>query len=809
MLLQDLRYGARMLLKNPGFTLIAVITLALGIGANTAIFSVIKTVLLESLPFQNLDRIRMVWGRSGEPGQNFIAFSTGEFAAYRDRNQSFEQLAAFEPMSFNLVSGGAPEVIEGARATAGLFPLLGVRPLLGRTFSPAEDQPGRGDVALLAHSLWQRRFGADPHIIGQTLKLYRTPSFISAEAQPAGSIFTIIGVLPPGFRLPTVEAEVWAPRAIDEAQLMSVENSLQMIGRLKPGVTPAAAQAEMNNLAGQLKQEFPEIVKADVYFMTLQEHDVGDLRPTLLVLLVSVGLVLAIACANVANLLLQRMTARQREMATRLALGAGRGRLVRQLLTESLLLAALGGACGWLLAWWGVPLLVAASPSELLQHREVSMDLMVFSVASGITLLAGILCGLAPALHASRPDGIAMLKGGAMGATGGGRSRVRDLLVVSEVALALVILLGAGLIAKSLLRLQQVDPGFDPRHVLTARVSLPPAKYAPEQRAAFFRQVLERIRALPGVQAAGATTVLPLAGSDAGIFFTVEGQPVPPPDAVPTVNVRLVSPDYFRAMGIPTLRGQEFTEENLQRIRLIVSESLQQRYFPDEDPVGRGIKLNRPEHPGPFIPIIGVAKDVRQSGPQQDARPSLYIPLLSQPAMTLAVRTAGDPLALASAVRRAVLAVDAEQPIHDVRTLEQRLAEAVAQERFRTLLLGFFAGVALLLAAVGIYGVMAYAVSQRTREIGIRMALGAQAAEALKLVLRHGLKLALSGVALGLAGAFALTRLMSSLLFGVTPADPATFTAASLLLTAVALVACYVPAWRATKVDPMIALRHE
>lgn len=810
-LIQDLGYAARQLRRNPGFTVVAVVTLALGIGGTTAILSVTKAVLLQALPFPDLDRLVMVWGQNSELGWNYMPFSPAEFAAYRDRSKSFEQIAGVEAISFNLVAGVDPEVVAGGRATAGLFSLLRVSPLLGRTFTPEEGQPGRGNVVLLTHDLWQRRFGADPGVLGRVLKLYHTPALIpGAEAQPVSDIFTVIGVLPPGFLLPTVQAEVWVPRASEE-QTTTRGGSLQMVARLRPGVTPAGAQAELDILTRRMKQQFPETAKDRAHFLTLQEHDIGDVRPTLLILLASVGLVLLIACANVANLLLARLTVRQRDMAMRLVLGAGRGRLLRQLLTESLLLAVVGGAAGWLLAFWITPGLVALTPGDALRHRQVTMDLSVFGAALGVTLLTGLLFGLAPAFTAARTELAEALQEGSRGATGGtGRHRMRSALVVAEVAMSLVVLVGAGLLAQTLLHLMRVEPGFNPHNLLTARVALPPAKYsAPQQRTTFFRQVLERARALPGVQAAGATTVLPTAGSPAAIFFTAEGQPPPAPDAIPTVNVSLVSPDYFRAMGIPIVRGSEFTEENLGRIRVIVSESLARRYWPDEDPIGKGIKLNRPENPGPFIPILGVVKDVRQSGPQDEARPALYLPMLHQPAMTLVVRTARDPLELAAALRREVLALDPEQPVHDVRTMEQRLDEVVAQERFRALLLGFFAGAALLLAALGIHGVIAYAVSQRTHEIGIRMALGAQARDVLRMVVGHGLRLALTGLLIGAAAALALTRWMSTVLFGVSAVDPVSYFAAGAMLCAVAVAACWLPAHRATRVDPMAALRHE
>jgi putative ABC transport system permease protein len=809
-LLQDLRYGVRMLRKKPGFTFIAVLALALGIGANTAIFSVVNAVLLRPLPYKEPERLVMVWEHNRPKGRTQNVINPANFLDWQAQNSVFEQMAAFYDDQLNLTGPDAnPVEVPAQVTTVNLFTLLGVQAELGRAFIAEEGQEGRDNVAILSHGLWQRRFGGDRSVIGKTLTLN-------------GQSLTIIGVMPADFRLYVKEAtfinkpaEIWLPYVISPSTATRRGRYLSAIARLKPGVTLEQAQAEMNAIAARLEQQYPDSNTGwGINLVPLHTQMTGAIRTALLVLLGAVGFVLLIACANVANLLLARAATRQREIAIRTALGAGRARVVRQLLTESVLLAALGGVLGMGLAVWGVELLLALAPRDLIGLEGISVDYRVLVFTLGVSILTGLLFGLAPAIESSRLNLNEALKEGGRGGTHDGRTtRLRNLFVVAEIALALILLIGSGLMIKSFLRLQTVDPGFRTDNLLTARVLLPDTKYKePEQRIAFFKQVLERIRQLPGVKDASAASFLPFTGLAAATSFTIEGAPPPAAGQKPSADVRVIDPGFFRTMGIPLLKGRTFTEREASEPAgvVIINETMAERYFPGEDPIGKRVLIAMSS---PIVPteIIGVVGNVKHEGLDSEVKALAYWPHPQLPysGMSLVVRTSSDPTQLAGAIEREVQAIDKDQPITDVRTMDQLLSESTARMRFSASLLSIFAGLALVLAAVGIYGVMSYSVTQRTHEIGIRMALGARASDVLKMVVGQGMLLAVIGVGLGLVAAFALTRVISSLLFGVSATDPLTFGVLALLLTVVAFLACFIPARKAAKVDPMVALRYE
>ena len=796
---QDLWFGLRMLRKNPGFTAVAVLTLALGIGANTAIFTVIYGVLLRPLPFNDAGRVVWMWGVMRDRG-NRASVSPLDFLDYRARNQSFDEFAASIsiPISFNLTGSGEPERLSGAVVTTNYFAALGVTPMLGRSFVADEEQPGRDRVVVLSHSLWQRRFGADPQVIDRAITL-------------DDQSFTVVGVMPPKMRFP-LDADLWRPMSFGGNPEMRQRKAhfLRPLGRLKAGVTLDRAQAEIDTIAGQLEEQYPDTnTKWTMRLVPLREQIIGDIRPTLWVLLGAVAFVLLIACSNVANLLLARSAARQREMAIRLALGASRWRVVRQMLTESLLLSLVGGALGVLLALWGVDVLVSLSAADIPRAAEIGVNAPVLGFTLVVSLLTGTLFGLVPALGASRPRLHDELKEGSRNVSGA-RHRLRSLLVIAESALAVVLLIGAGLLIKSFVKLQQVSPGFEAERVLTLRLDLPPARYAsPAQAANFFHQLQQGVAALPGVEAVGMVSELPLSGQPNDAPFAIEGRPPDAPDQRPLADFRRVNADYFRAIGIPLLRGRAFTEQEARQSAnvVIISQQLAEQYFPDEEALGKQLRLDFMSKE-PFE-VIGVVGDVRHRGLAGNVYQAMYLPTLGVLRTNLVVRTTGDPASLAPAVRKEVAAIDPQQPVAAVKTMGQWVSESVAQPRLRTLLLGLFAAVALLLSVIGIYGVMSYVVTQRTREVGIRMALGARRGDVLRLVVGQGMKLALAGVASGIAAAYGLTRLLKSLLYEVSTTDPATFVVTALLLAGVALLACYAPARRATKVDPMVALRYE
>ena len=807
---RDLRYGARMLLKKPGFTLIAVITLALGIGANTAIFSVVNAVLLRALPYAEPERLVALWESNTERPMSRNSISYPNFFDWRAQSQSFEWMASYYTIPLDLTGIATPVNLRGATVSPDLFATLGVKPLMGRWFVAEEEKPGIR-AAIISHSLWQRQFGGDPNIVGRPLTL-------------GGRPYNVVGVMPTGFQFP-IEAspvEVWVTSSVDGEKTDPKEPSqyenrgsqfLVAIGRLKPGVTIEQAQAEMNVIAGKLEKQYPDFnTRSGVRLIPYHNDLVYDYSEALWLILGAVACVLLIACANVANLLLARATARYKEIAVRAALGASRRRVIRQLLTECLLLSLVGGLLGLLLAWWGTEALVKLIPEDMPRLAEINIDRWVFGFTLLISVVTGVVFGLAPALQASKIELTEAMKEGSRGG-GGGRGRLRSALVVAEIAIALVVLIGAGLLLQTFRRLQQLDLGFKTGNALTASVILPFTRYPKhEQITAFYQALLERVKALPGVEAVSAIAPLPLSGDMFRISFEVEGRNIPKGE-LPSSHFRSISLDYFSVMKIPLLAGRAFTERDNASAPgvVIVNETFANRHFPNENPIGKHIKPGVSVEGEPvWREIVGVVKDVKhRQSLRRDYEPEYYVPHAQIPfnGMSLIMRTTNDARSLARSIQQEVQALDRDVPVYRIKTLDQYLGVAVAQPKFNALLLSLFAGLALLLTAIGLYGVVAYAVVQRAQEIGIRIALGAQTGDVLKMVLSQGLKLTTLGLAIGLAAAYALTRYMQSLLFGVKATDPSTFAAIALLLIAVALVACWVPARRATKVDPMVALR--
>jgi len=814
--MNDFRFALRQLRKHPGFTAVAVLTLALGIGANTAIFSVVNAVLLRPLPYP--DPQQLVW--ISERGPNFPAMSIAwpNFTDWLTQQNVFQDLGVYVGTSYSLTGDGEPLRLDISRVTAGALAALQVSPALGRVFTADDDKPGANPTVLLSHALWQNRFGGDVNILNRWISL-------------DGRRCSVIGVMPVDFGFPN-RVDAWEPAGLSAREWTSRgDHRFLGVARMKPGVTIEQARAEMDTIAVRLEQQYPESNKQiRVRIDPLIENRVGaKTRVALWTLLGAVGMVLLIACGNVANLLLARAAARQREMAVRAALGASGWRIVQQLLAESLLLAAIGGALGMLVAHGGLRLLLAASGDSLPRAQEINLSFGVLAFTAAVSVVTGILFGLAPAWQASRPAVQDALKETARGSTGG-KARLRHALVVSEVALTLMLLVGAGLMLRSFYRLQDLHPGFSHEQVLTFRLDLPRAKYATnEQQIAFFEQLTERLRTLPGVQAAAFSSQIPLSQSGRQTAFLIEGQPEPPVAERPSMEITTVSPDYFRALGIPILRGRAFTEDDalrqLPNLReadrrpvsavnvVIIDEEFARKHFANEDPIGKRIRLPwGASDRNPVLTVVGVVGTVKLRGLDEKAGfVQAYFSALQDPARgrTLAVKTTLPPETLMSAVRQQVLALDSEQPIYGLRTLEDLRERSLQGRRVGTTLLGIFAGVALSLAVIGLYGVLAYAVTQRTREFGIRMALGAQRGDLLRLVIWQGMKLAMLGVVVGVLGALGLTRWLTALLYEIKPTDPLTLLATPLLLIAIALLACWLPARRATKVLPMEALRYE
>ncbi|HEV2802106.1 MAG TPA: ABC transporter permease [Pyrinomonadaceae bacterium] len=805
---QDVTYGARMLLKRPGFTAVAVLTLALGIGANSAIFSVVNAVLLRPLPYEEAERLVRIGGRdlrrAAEPPGTF---SPPDFYDWRARSTNvFEGVAAIDGWSPSLTGTGEPERIQAAKVSANFFSLLRAAPAAGRTFLTEEERRGNHYVVVLSHGLWQRRFGGDPSIVGRQIEL-------------TGEKLTVVGIMPREFQMPRFtgydyeEPELWIPFAPDLANWTRSGRSVDAgIARLKAGVTIEQAQGEMEQIGRGLQEQYPKSnATATVKVVSLYEQLVGATRPALLVFVAAVGFVLLIACANVANLLLARSAARQKEIAIRAALGASRVRVVRQLLTESVLLSLVGGALGLLLAMWANDLLLALSAGAIPRIEGAGLDARVLLFTFAVSALTGIVFGLAPALQASKTDLNEMLKDGGRTTYGTTRGRVRALLVVSEVALSLVLLVGAGLLIKSFARLSAVDPGFDTENVLTMTVFLNGKKYPrDEEHPVFFDAVVERARTLPDVEHVGLVSNLPVSGNFDRISIYPEGQLIAEGEAQDTEQY-MVNADYFGALRIPLREGRIFTSEDRSEAppAVVVSESTAHNFWPNESAVGKRIKTG--DASNPWLNVVGVVGDVRHYGLDKPANMQIYRPHAQRPSqqMTLVVRTRTEPEAHAGRVREQLWAVDRDQPVYDIKTMREYVADSIAERRFSMLIVAVFALVALLLAVVGVYGVMSYTVAQRTHEIGVRMALGARGTDILKLVIGQGMILALAGVATGILAAFVVTRAMSSLLFGVSALDASIFTAVAVLLASVALLACYIPARRATRVDPLVALRYE
>ncbi len=814
-LLQDLRFGFRTLLKNAAFSTVAILALALGTGANTALFSVVNAVLLRPLPYERSDRLAMVWGKN--PAISRDAISVPDFLDYRNQNQVFEQMAIFAYDDFNLTTGDEPEHLQGTIVSSNYFSTLGINLSQGRAFLPGEDQPGADRVVIVSDGLWKRRFGSSPNFVGQTILLN-------------SASFTVVGIAPANFQSPNPDdkPQLWIAMSLDGSDRFRIpsyaspegmtnrkDRSFICLARLKPGLTFREAQSNLDTVASQLEQQYKDTnagIGANV--VPLREQIIGKIESALIILLAAVGFVLLIACANVANLLLARAATRQKEIAIRTALGAGRLRLIRQLLTESVLLAIVGAALGLLLAYGGLKLLLALNLADIPRLNEISLDGRVLGFTFGVAILTGLVFGLAPAVQASKPDLNETLKEGSRGSTGGiNRQRIRSLLVVSEVALTVLLLIGAGLMLKSFYAIQKVNPGFNPENTLTMMVNLPAYKYTDDhQIRAFYEQTLKRIEVLPGVESASAVTGLPLTTNlIIRLRFMVDGRPPVNPSEVPRANYRSISNDYFRTMRISLLEGRYFTEQDRDTSPpvVIINETMANLYWPGEDAINK--RLTIPFLGGVSREVVGVVADVRNSSLDTESGAQMYVPYLQKPfnIMALAVHAASDPTKLTGAVRNEILAVDKNQPVYDVKTMQEVLSESVSQPRLYTLLIVIFAALAVILAAVGIYGVMSYSVAQRRHEIGIRVALGAQGSDILKMVVGQAMLLALAGAAVGLVAAFLLTRVMQSLLFEVSTRDFVIFAVVPLVMAAVALVSSYVPARRATKVDAMIALRHE
>jgi putative ABC transport system permease protein len=806
-LTQDLRYALRTFLNSPGSTAVAILVLSLGIGANAAIFSVTSAILFRKLPYKDSEHLVFVW----ENKQSEISRpSAADYQDYRTLNQTFEQMGAIRSQSSVLIGGEAPERIETAAVSPSLFEILGMRPALGRSFAPDEDQAGKSQVAVLSAALWQRRFGRDPNILGKKLSL-------------DSGLFTIVGVAPPQFRLPASESELWVPYTPDPQDFLPSNRGvhrLNVLARLRPGISRERAQSEMRIIAQRLARQYPDSNAGfSVDLVPLREQLIGDVRPTLWMLMAAVVAVLLIACVNVAHLLLARASAREREIAVRTALGASAGRLMRQLLTESVLLALIAGIFGLLLAYWGTWILAKLAPPGLPQAGQIPMDWRVLAFTLGVSMVTGLAFGVAPALASARSNLNLVLRSGGRGGSGTRtRSRLRDVLLVCEVASSAALLIGAGLLIRSLVRLQEVNPGFRTDHVLTMQLSPPPARYPGLKIGLFYDQLLSRVAQIPGVQAAGVCRFLPLSGGDASVNFQIEGQPRLSTADQPRAHFRTASGGYFEALGIPLLRGRFFDGRDNQQTPkvVIINEAAGRRFWPNENPVGKRILSGFDDDQ--WSTIIGVAGDIKHAGLDADTNPETYYHYLQIPpeamnlaegTMGLAIRTSFDPAAITSSVRQELRALDPSQPVFNVHVMQDLLYGSVAQPRFRTFLISAFAGLALVLTTLGLYGVVAYSVSQRITELGIRVALGAQPGSILKLVVLHAAGLAAIGLGIGVAVSLAGRRIIARFLFGVSASDPVTLGAACLIIFLVALTASFVPALRASQVDAATALHAE
>jgi len=808
---QDIRYGLRMLIKSPSVSIVATIALALGIGANTAIFSVVNAVLLRPLPFPNSDALMSVFEKDTTRGVLRGSYSYPNFFDLRDQTRVFEHIAAYHDNDFIITGSGDPVRVLGGMVTADLFPALGVAPMLGRNFTQAEEKPTEtGRVVILSEQFFARHFNSNAAILNQPITLN-------------GESYTVIGVMPKGFEFPIQNEpyELWTTIADDSAGKSPISSQrgahfLNIIGRLKPGVGQAQAQAEVDTIAQRLEQQYPDTnthkgIRVESALTAL----VGDIRPALLILLGAVACVLLIACANVANLQLARAMTRHKEMSIRSALGASRTRVVRQLLIESVILSMLGGALGLALALWWSDLLIALGKQDIPRAIQVGLDWRVLGFTVGISVLTGVIFGLFPALHLSKTNLTESLKEGRGFVGGAGRNRIRGVLVIAELAIAVVLLVGAGLLIQSLWLLRHVGSGLRSENVLTFNVALPDARYSSEKQARFYRELLSHVRELPGVQSASVILPLPLSGDRISISFQIDGRPVSPKDE-PSADMFVADSNYFRTMGIPILKGRDFEDRDEHKSApvIIVTDSFAREYFPGEDPIGKRIQpgiSTWDDEKSTMREIVGIVGDVRNRALKTEPKPAYYLPQSQVPfnQVVVVAKTAGDPKSLVPSVTRAVRSMDAELPVFSVKTMDEYVTNSVAGPRFNTTLLSIFAAVALVLTIIGLYGVMSYSVAQRTNEIGIRMALGAEKHDVLKLIVKQGLTLVVIGLALGIGGALALTKLLTSLLFGITTKDPVTFVAIAALLSLVGLLACCVPALRATKVDPLVALRYE
>src|SRR6266542_421501 len=808
---QDIRYGIRMLLKAPSVSVVATIALALGIGANTAIFSVVNAVLLRPLPFANSEQLMNVWETDSTRGYVRGSASYPNFVDWREQNHVFERMASYHDNDFIMTGRGESTRLQGAVVNADLFPLLGVTPVIGRGFLPDEDKPGEsGRVVVLSQGLFQKRFNSNPNIVNQTVVL-------------DGKSYTIVGVMPGAFQFPVQKepVELWTTVALDREGKEPITDErgahyMNVIARLKPGVSKEQAQAEMTSISARLEQQYPDkdLHKSSRIEPTL-EALVGDIRPALLILLGAVGCVLLIACANVANLLLARAMVRHKEMAIRSALGASRLRVVRQLLTESVLLSLAGGALGLLLAVWWSDLLVTLGKQNIPRALQVGLDWRVLGFTLLVSVFTGVVFGLVPAIHSSKTELTEALKEGGRGSgEGARRNRIRGVLVVSELAIAVVLLVGAGLLIQSLWRLQLVSPGFESQNLLTFVVGIPEVKYPTEKQAQFYRDLVARVESLPGVRSASSVIPLPLNGDAFSISFETEGRPVAKGNQ-PSADFFAIGDGYFKTLGVSVLQGRDFNGRDNKQAPpvIIVNQAFARKFFPNEDPIGKRIKpgISTDTDKPAMREIVGVVSDVRNRNLSSELRAGYFVPAAQIPfnQMTMVVRTTNDPHIVITAVQNEVHAMDRELPVFNVNTMDEYIAATVAAPRFNATLLVIFSAVALVLTIVGLYGVMSYSVAQRTNEIGIRMALGAQTRDVMRLIVSQGFKLVLVGLAIGLAGAFALMRVIASLLFGVTTKDPLTFAAVAVLLAVVALLACYIPARRATRLDPLSALRYE